>query len=121
MLDTRQVTDDLDGVRERLATRGDDGSSLVPIAALAERRRATINELEALQAERNSASKARASLDKKSDEFATQRDAMKTLGGRIKELEASKRETEQSLAQPAPRLDPGRHLREGQPRGAHVG
>ncbi|MCA9583660.1 MAG: serine--tRNA ligase, partial [Myxococcales bacterium] len=44
---------------------------------------------EALRAERNDASKAMASLDKKGPEFAERRDALKRLGNEIKALEDS--------------------------------
>ncbi|HJL14476.1 MAG TPA: serine--tRNA ligase [Sandaracinaceae bacterium LLY-WYZ-13_1] len=90
MLDLRDVTENLDEVRTRLATRGDGGlESLDRLAALDERRRASIAEVEKLRAERNDASKAMASLDKASEEFAAKRTALKELGGRIKELEAA--------------------------------
>jgi seryl-tRNA synthetase len=90
MLDLRYVTDNLDEVRRRLATRGPQtAASLDRMAELAERRRESITQVEALRAERNDASKAMAKLDKKSAEFAERRNAMKEVGDRIKELETS--------------------------------
>lgn len=88
MLDLRTVTEDLDGVRERLATRGEGGlASLDRVGELADKRRQTIAEVERLRAERNEASKAMASLDKKGDEFARTRASLKELGSKIKELD----------------------------------
>src|SRR5690606_21289814 len=61
MLDLRYVTDNLDEVRRRLATRAGDASlGLDRLAELDERRRTSIAEVEALRAERNEASKAMA-------------------------------------------------------------
>ncbi|HEY0191836.1 MAG TPA: serine--tRNA ligase [Kofleriaceae bacterium] len=66
-----------------------------------ERRRKLQGELDSLRQARNQANEKMAKLDKKSDEFATTRDAMKALSGKIKEGEAElgKLETvsEQSL------------------------
>jgi seryl-tRNA synthetase len=90
MLDLRYVTDHLDEVRARLATRGPQtAASLDRLAELAERRREGITRVESLRAERNEASKAMAKLDKKGPEFAARRSAMKVVGDQIKELEAS--------------------------------
>src|SRR5690606_28056456 len=67
MLDARYVTDHLEDVRARLATRGPAAAaSLERIAALAPERSAAITRVEALRAERNEASAAMAKLDKKS-------------------------------------------------------
>ena len=89
MLDLRSVTESLETVRAQLARRGEALDSLDRIDELAAARRGQITETEALRAERNAASKAMASLDKSSDEFAEKRASLKTLGGRIKELETS--------------------------------
>jgi seryl-tRNA synthetase len=98
MLDLRFVTENLDEVRRVLATRGGAGiASLDRMAALAEQRRAAIGEVESLRAEKNAASAAMAKLDKKSDEFAQKRDALKELGNRVKELEASQNGIETEL------------------------
>ncbi|MCZ7684014.1 MAG: serine--tRNA ligase [Sandaracinaceae bacterium] len=91
MLDARQVTDTLEDVRARLATRGPAAAaSLDRIAALAAERSGAITRVEALRAERNEASAAMATLDKKSPEFTERRNALKSLGDRIKELEATR-------------------------------
>ena len=98
MLDLRYVTENLDEVRRVLATRGSAGiASLDRMASLADQRRAAIGEVEALRAERNSASTAMATLDKKSAEFAEKRDALKALGNRVKELEAAQKTIETEL------------------------
>ena len=97
MLDLRHVTENLDEVRAKLATRGAEPSSLNRLAELAEQRRAGITEIEALRAKRNETSKAMASVDKKSDAFAKVRDEMKAIGARIKELEVSEKAVEAEL------------------------
>ncbi|HEY8432639.1 MAG TPA: serine--tRNA ligase [Sandaracinaceae bacterium] len=98
MLDARYVTDHLDDVRARLATRGPAATaSLERIAELAPERSAVITRVEALRAERNEASAAMAKLDKKSPEFAERRAALKELGDRIKELEAERDRIEAEL------------------------
>lgn len=90
MLDLRTVTEDLENVRERLATRGSGGlEALDRIAELAEQRRDAITRTEALKAERNEASKAMASMDKSGTEFATKRASLKELGAEIKQLDDS--------------------------------
>jgi seryl-tRNA synthetase len=98
MLDLRYVTEHLDEVRRRLATRAGGGAEeLDRLAELDQKRRASIAEVEKLRAERNEASKAMASVDKKSDEFADKRAALKALGTRIKELEGSLDEVKAEL------------------------
>ncbi len=90
MLDLRTVTEELESVRTRLATRGAGTlASLDRIDSLAAARRELIAKSERLRAQRNEASQAMASADKKSPEFAARRDALKQLGAEIKELEAS--------------------------------
>mgnify|MGYP001240520425 CR=1 FL=1 len=90
MLDLRTVTDDFDTVRARLATRGPGTTEpLERVDALAAERRSLIARTERLRAEKNAASEAMASADKKSPEFAAKRDALKALGADIKELEAA--------------------------------
>ena len=108
MLDLRYVTENLEEARRRLATRGAAAAEgLDRLAELDEERRAAITEVETLRAERNEASKAMASVDKASAEFADKRAALKELGNRIKELEVSldrvKAEVE-SLVQGLPNL-----------------
>ncbi len=96
MLDLRYVTENLEDVRARLATRGAQGS-LERLAALATQRSETISRAESMRAERNEASKAMASLDKKSPAFAERRDALRSLGDRIKEAESALERIEHEL------------------------
>ncbi|MEC7522963.1 MAG: serine--tRNA ligase [Myxococcota bacterium] len=99
MLDLRHVTEHLDEVRAKLAARGADPGSLERLAELAEQRRSAITEVEALRAKRNETSKAMATVDKKSDEFARVRDEMKAIGARIKELEGGHKAVEAELGE----------------------
>lgn len=94
MLDLRWVTENLDEARAQLARRGSAATaSLDRIAELARERRGAITEVETLRAQRNEASAAMAKIaDKKSPEFAQRRDSLRTLGDRVKELEARSEE-----------------------------
>jgi seryl-tRNA synthetase len=96
MLDLRYVTENLDEVRKRLATRG-NAPGLDRLAELAHDRRTAIVELETARAQKNDATKAMASLDKKSAEFTAKRDELKQVGERIKAFEARHKEVEAQL------------------------
>jgi seryl-tRNA synthetase len=100
MLDLRFVTENLDQVRGALARRGfgDDGT-FAALDRLASRRRDLIMEVERLRAERNEASAAMARLDKKSAEFAEQRESLRALGDRIKEVDATRATVEGEVAE----------------------
>jgi seryl-tRNA synthetase len=88
MLDVRFVVENLDAVRAALARRSPtDAALLDPVRALADERRQLIGRAQAKQAERNAASKAMASADKKSPEFAARRDELKALSTEVKDLE----------------------------------
>jgi seryl-tRNA synthetase len=90
MLDLRHTVENLDEVTQALGRRGfRETATLDALAERGARRRSVIAELEGLRAERNAASQAMARLDKKSDQFATTREAMRTLGDRVKELEGA--------------------------------
>src|SRR5690606_17002941 len=98
MLDLGFVTENLDDVRRRLATRGAGAAaSLDRIAELSKRRSEAIANVEAMRAERNEATSAMAKLDKKSEEFAERRAALKALGERIKEAESVREAAESEL------------------------
>ncbi|MCB9616646.1 MAG: serine--tRNA ligase [Sandaracinus sp.] len=99
MLDLRLVTESLDEVKAQLARRGfKDEAILGSLSKLAADRRAAIAEVESKRAELNAASGAMAKIaDKKSAEFAEKREALRTLGDRIKELEARRVEVESEL------------------------
>ncbi len=88
MLDIRHVVDQLDEVRAGLARRSSAAAdSLAPIAELGQKRRELIAIVEAKAAQRNQANEKMAKADKKSPEFAEQRDALKQLSTEIKEAE----------------------------------
>jgi len=98
MLDLRYVTENLDEVRAQIARRSDKYAPVMDeVARLALERRAALTELERLRAERNEASAAMAKLDKKGEEFAAKRDALKASGDRVKELEARDKALEAEL------------------------
>ncbi len=99
MLDLKWVADRLDEVKAQLARRGfRDEVVLTSLSKLATKRRAAIAEVESQRAELNAASGAMAKIaDKKSAEFAEKREALRTLGDGIKELEARRVEVEREL------------------------
>ncbi len=100
MLDLRYVSENLDEVRAGLARRGfEDAGVLDAIRNLAAARRTAIARVESLRAERNTASQAMAKLDKKSSEFQAEREALRALGDRIKELEAEHAASEAELSE----------------------
>ncbi|MBI4957100.1 MAG: serine--tRNA ligase [Myxococcales bacterium] len=89
MLDLRLVLDRPEELRAALARRSEQTAALLdPLMELGRARRVTIARSEALAAERNAASKAMATADKKSAEFAQKRESLKALGNELKEAEA---------------------------------
>jgi seryl-tRNA synthetase len=100
MLDLRYVVDNLDEVRAALARRSQAvADALAPLAELSVKRREVITKVETMSAERNAANDAMAKLDKKSGEFAANRDRLKALSADIKELEKAQAEVEASIAE----------------------
>src|SRR5688572_2249813 len=97
MLDLKWVTDHLDEVRAALGRRGKIDPALEVVEARAVERRRVIAELEALRAQRNEVSASLARVDKKSPEFQEARERMRTVGDRIKELEAKEREVQSAI------------------------
>jgi seryl-tRNA synthetase len=98
MLDARWVADHLDETAAGLRRRSPATAALLePVGELARQRRAAIAALEAKQQERNRGSEAMAKADKKSPEFAAQRDALKAVSSAIKDLEAEVARVEQAL------------------------
>lgn len=98
MLDARWVADHLDETAAGLTRRSPAAAALLePIGALAQKRRAAIAALEVKQQERNRGSEAMAKADKKSPEFATQRDALKAVSSAIKDLEGELAKVEAAL------------------------
>jgi seryl-tRNA synthetase len=96
MLDLRYVLDHLDEVRALLARRSASAAaSLDRIAELGAERKRAIQELEAVQRERNAASDEMAKIaDKKSPAFAEKREVLRVLGDRGKQLEARQKEVQ---------------------------
>ena len=90
MLDLRHVSENLPEVKAALTRRGfSDAALLDRLGTLAEERRSVITSVEALRQERNEASQAMAKVaDKKSEEFQTRREQLRTLGDQIKQGEA---------------------------------
>ena len=99
MLDLRHVSENLGEVKAALARRGvSDEALLDRLGTLAEVRRGVITDVEALRQERNEASQAMGRIeDKKSEAFQARRDALRTLGERIKEGEGRQAEVEAEL------------------------
>jgi seryl-tRNA synthetase len=89
MIDLRTIRSDPDGVIERLAVRGDPtlGDAVREIARLDEIRRRLIGEVEALKAERNTASKAIGEARSRGEDAASAIAAMQDVAGRIKTLD----------------------------------
>src|SRR4051812_41089472 len=100
MLDLRYVVENLDAVRANLARRGEAATAgLDQIATLATERRATITAEEQLAAELNVANAAMAKIaDKKSADFQTARDRLRTIGDQKKQHEQRRTESEARIA-----------------------
>ncbi len=100
MLDPRFVAEHVDEVRAAVGRRSADAAAnLQEVAELALERRRLIAETEHKQAERNTASQAMAKLAKGGDkeEFAKNREALKTLSADVKRLETQLAELEARL------------------------
>jgi seryl-tRNA synthetase len=99
MLDVRDVTENLEQVRDALKRRSEaDAALLDPVVELGEKRRAIITESQTKQAERNAASKSMGKIaDKKSAEFTERREQLKALSGEVKELERQQSEIRTQL------------------------
>ncbi len=99
MLDLRYVSENLAEIKAALGKRGfEDAALLDRLGDLAQRRRTSISSVEALRQERNEASQAMAQIpDKKSEAFQEKREALRSLGDRIKESELEQGELEREL------------------------
>ncbi len=99
MLDLRLVSENLATVKAALERRGFDDPSLIErLGALSERRRQAITQVEALRQQRNEASQAMGQVaDKKSAEFQSKRDQLRSLGDEIKAGEADRGELESEI------------------------
>lgn len=97
MLDIRQIAREPDVWRDRLARRG--GAEHIDAAlALDEKRRACIQQGDALRHEKAQTEKGMRSADKKSPEFAAFRDRMRGIGAEIKAVAEAQKVAEDELA-----------------------
>jgi seryl-tRNA synthetase len=99
MLDLRYVLDHLDEVRAALLRRSPAlAAPLDRITELGAERKRTILELEKVQRERNAASEAMAKIaDKKSAEFTQKREAARTFGDQLKQLEVQQKAAQEQV------------------------
>jgi len=98
MHDVRYVVDNLDEARARLARRSEQTARLLdPVSELADERRRLIAAAQEKQAERNTASKEMAGLDKSSEAFAERRSSLKTLSQEVKDIERQQAEVQAEL------------------------
>lgn len=99
MLDLNYVRENLERVRAALEARQFPTASLDEFAALDERRRRAISESDALNAERNAASRAIGELMKEGrlDEATAQRKAVAELKDRITDINLSRARTEADM------------------------
>ncbi|GAA5495627.1 serine--tRNA ligase [Rubritalea halochordaticola] len=91
MLDIREIRDNAEEIKERLATRGGDAHTLIDeVLSCDESRRSIETEKQQLQSQRNSASKKIGALmgQGKKEEAEAAKAAVKEIGERIKELDA---------------------------------
>jgi len=94
MLDLRFVRTNSELVRQAIAKRRQDTATLDALLAADERRRALLVEVEALKAERNRVSADVAKLKAQKGDASEMIAAMRTVGDRIKALDAQTREAE---------------------------
>jgi seryl-tRNA synthetase len=97
MLDLKFVRENLDQLRERLATRGMD-VDLAPFRALEAERRSLLLEIEGLRGRRNAVSKEIAAKKKRGEDAEADVAAMRAVGDTIQELEARQRANDEALA-----------------------
>ena len=98
MIDLKALREEPDRIRAALLTRDADlGEVLDRIADLDTRRREVLREVEALKAQRNTASEAVARCKKAGTDASEALRGLKDLSARIKELDATLREVEDAL------------------------
>ena len=96
MLDIRRVCENIDAVAEALSHRSGN-YDVSGIRALDEKRRATIQKVESLKADRNKASESIARLKREKQDASAAIAESKKLGDEIKELDALLAETENEI------------------------
>jgi seryl-tRNA synthetase len=99
MLDLNYVRENLDKVRDALKLRGEDTKTLEDFAAVDTERKRVIGESDALNAQRNAASREIGALmkDGRKDEAETQRREVGELKDRIAELDQQRAEAESKM------------------------
>jgi len=98
MLELRHVVEHFDEVHAALARRG-AADAVAAIGELAQKRKAGLQRIELLRAERNDANTEMGKLDKSSEEFAKKRELLKSVSKEIKQLEVGHKEVEAELTQ----------------------
>lgn len=98
MLDLKYVVENLHEVSVLLEKRGAEAkASINTIAEKAEKRRSLIQHLQDLRTKQNQANAQMAKLDKKSEAFSQQRDALRQIASQTKALDAEHREIEAEI------------------------
>jgi seryl-tRNA synthetase len=96
VLDLKEIRRDPDSARAALERRR-AGEQLDEVLTLDERRRELLPEVESLRAERNQASDEIGRAKKAGEDASAAIESMKSVGGRVKELEGELREVEERL------------------------
>ncbi|MGA9466023.1 MAG: serine--tRNA ligase [Exiguobacterium marinum] len=97
MLDIKRLRQDFEGIKEKLAHRGEDLSALDRFPQLEEKRRDLINEVEVKKAKRNEATKQIAELKRNKQDAEGPILETRRLGDEIKLLDEELREVEAEL------------------------
>ncbi|WP_214704546.1 MULTISPECIES: serine--tRNA ligase [unclassified Exiguobacterium] len=97
MLDIKRLRQDFEGIKEKLAHRGEDLSALDRFPQLEEKRRDLINEVEVKKAKRNEATKQIAELKRNKQDAEGPILETRRLGDEIKLLDEELREVEADL------------------------
>ena len=97
MLDIKRLRQDFEGIKEKLAHRGEDLSALERFPQLEEKRRDLINEVEVKKAKRNEATKQIAELKRNKEDAEGPILETRRLGDEIKLLDEELREVEAEL------------------------
>lgn len=97
MLDIKRLRQDFEGIKEKLAYRGEDLSALDRFPQLEEKRRDLINEVEVKKAKRNEATKQIAELKRNKQDAEGPILETRRLGDEIKLLDEELREVEAEL------------------------
>lgn len=97
MLDLKYIRENLDFVTERLTTRGDI-VDLTALQQLDDKRRAILQEVEQMKAQRNLESARIGKMKKKGQDAGKQQEAVRSLGEKIKAADEEAKDAEQHLS-----------------------